>query len=74
MALGSKSIQFRMARRRVVEADGGITWVEELQWRTKDVTSSILGLIPLSSSWSEWQSMSLEGFVYTDEAYNVITP
>lgn len=74
MPLGSNAIQFRMARRRVVEPDGGITWVEELQWRTKEVTASLLGIIPLSSSWSAWESMPMEGFVYTDETYNVITP
>lgn len=52
-------IQFQQVEIRKQNVDGGYVTVGfKLQVRTKDVTSSILGLIPLSSSWSPWEDIN----------------
>lgn len=33
---------------------GGEAWVETWEYRTKDIVSAILGLVPISSTWSAW--------------------
>ncbi len=52
-------IQFQQVEIRKENADGGYVTVGfKLQVRTKDVTSSILGLVPLSSGWSLWEDIN----------------
>lgn len=53
---GSNVIQFRWA----IKVEGGVQIDQRLQFRTKDITASVLGLIPLASSWSDWQDIEIE--------------
>lgn len=57
MAAGSNSIEFRIVQ---TLAPNGQVAGTRLQVRTKDVTASILGLIPLASTWSGWQDVEIE--------------
>lgn len=56
MAAGSNSIEFRIVQ--TISPDG-LVCGERWQVRTKDVVSSVLGLIPLASSWSAWQDINV---------------
>lgn len=57
MAAGSNAIEFRIVQ--TVSSVNGQVIGERWQVRTKDVTASVLGLIPLASSWSEWQEINV---------------
>lgn len=56
MAAGSNCIEFRIVQ---TLAPNGQVSGERWQCRTKDVVASVLGLIPLASSWSEWQDINV---------------
>ena len=53
---GSNSIQFRWA----VKIQDGVQIDQRLQFRTKDITASVLNLIPLASTWSDWQDIEID--------------
>lgn len=53
---GSNSIQFRWA----VKTQSGVVIDQRLQFRTKDITASVLGLLPLASAWSDWQDIEAD--------------
>lgn len=57
MAAGSNAIEFRIVQ---TLAPNGQVIGERWQVRTKDVVSSVLGLIPLASTWSAWQDINVE--------------
>lgn len=57
MPAGSNSIEFRIVQ--TVSEQTGQVIGERWQVRTKDVTASVLGLIPLASSWSPWQEINV---------------
>lgn len=57
MAAGSNAIEFRIVQ--TLAPDGQVIG-ERWQVRTKNVVSSVLGLIPLASTWSEWQDANVE--------------
>lgn len=56
MAAGSNAIEFRIVQ--TLAPDGQVCG-ERWQVRTKDVTSSVLGLLPLASTWSAWQDINV---------------
>lgn len=73
--IGSNTLEVRRVMQRETDAvTGQVSYFENLQYRTKDVTSSVLGLIPLSSSWSAWKTLARADLIYVDEAGNQITP
>lgn len=47
-------IQIRKVIVRTISPGGNESWVETWEFRTKDVIASVLGLIPLASTWSDW--------------------
>lgn len=57
MAAGSNAIEFRIVQ--TIAPNGQVSG-ERWQVRTKNVTASVLGLIPLASSWSDWQDINVE--------------
>lgn len=57
MAAGSNSIEFRVVQ--TIGASGQVIG-QRLQVRTKDIVSSVLGVIPLSSTWSAWENVEIE--------------
>ena len=71
--IGSNALQIRRVMQREPAQDG-YSYFENLQYRTKDVTSSRLGSIPLSSGWSAWQSLSRTDMIYVDENGVEINP
>lgn len=64
-------IQFRWVEvREPSNGSGGFRTVRTtLQYRTKDVVASVLGLIPLASSWSDWTDVRTD-MVLLDENGN----
>ena len=56
MAAGSNAVEFRIVQ--TLAPDGQVCG-ERWQVKTKDVVSSVLGLIPLASSWSDWQEINI---------------
>lgn len=63
-------IQFRRVEvREGNPVDGYRTKETRLQYRTKDIVSSVLGLIPLASSWSDWADIRTD-VVLLDENGN----
>ena len=71
--IGSNNLQIRRVMQREPAQDG-YSYFENFQYRTKDVTSSSLGLVSLSSNWSEWQSISRTDTIYVDENGVEINP
>ena len=67
--IGSNTLQIRRVMQREV-IDGQVSYFENLQYRTKEVTASVLGLIPLASQWSAWQSLERTDLIYVDEQGN----
>ena len=65
--IGSNIIEFRRVRRRQQEPEG-ISWIESWQLRVK----SLVGTPPLLSDFGPWQDIDSDGFVYVDEAGNLI--
>lgn len=51
---------------------GGYSVVETWEYRTKDVVASVLGLIPLASTWSLWTPVE-DVMVYKDQNGNIIS-
>jgi len=63
-------IQFRWVEIREAADGGGFrTLRTTLQYRTKDVVASVLGLIPLASAWTDWIDVRTD-IVLLDEAGN----
>lgn len=57
MAAGANNIEFRIVQ---TLAPNGQVCGERWQVRTKNITASVLGLIPLASQWSDWQDINVE--------------
>lgn len=53
-------IQFRWVEVREATDGGYRTKQTKLQYRTKDVVASVLGLIPLASAWSSWTDVTTD--------------
>lgn len=49
-------IEFRIVR--TIGVNGQVTGIR-FQFRSKDVTASILGLTPLSANWSSWTDIDV---------------
>lgn len=47
-------IQIRKVIVKTPNPNGGESWVETWEYRTKDVVASVLGLIPLATNWDGW--------------------
>ena len=63
-------IEFRWVEIREPAEGGGFrTKSTKLQYRTKDVITVLLGLIPLSSSWTAWTDITTD-VVLLDDAGN----
>lgn len=63
-------IQFRWVEiREPANGDGFRTVRTTLQYRTKDVVASVLGLILLASTWSDWTDVRTD-MVLLDENGN----
>ena len=63
-------VQFRRVEVREGNATDGYRTKEiRLQYRTKDVIASVLGLIPLASAWSDWADIRTD-VVLQDENGN----
>lgn len=65
--IDSNSLQIRRVMQRETDEYGNVSYFENLQYRTKDVTASLLGLIPLASAWSAWQTLQRTDLIYVDE-------
>jgi len=50
----ANNLEIRKVIVRTPNSVGGETWVETWEYRTKDIVTAVLGLIPLSSTWSAW--------------------
>lgn len=69
MALVSSNVlQIRRVMQRETGADGKVSFFENLQYKTKDVVVSILGVS--LGTWSAWQSIPRADLVYVDEDGN----
>lgn len=49
-------IEWRIVR---TKAPDGQVCGERLQFRTKEVTASLLNVVPLASQWSEWTDINV---------------
>lgn len=47
-------IELRKVIVRTPNPNGGESWTETWEFRTKDITTAVLGLIPLTSSFTAW--------------------
>lgn len=50
----ANNLEIRKVIVRTTNPQGGESWVETWEYRTKDIVAAVLGLIPLSSTWSAW--------------------
>lgn len=49
-------IEFRLVQ---TKAPNGQVCGERWQYRTKEITAAILGVIPIASTWSEWTNVNV---------------
>lgn len=50
-------IEMRKLVIRTISPGGNESWTETWQYRTKDIVASVLGLIPLTSTWTPWTNI-----------------
>lgn len=65
-------IEVRKVRILQANPNGGYSERETWEYRTKDIVATVLGLIPLASSFSSWTKVE-EVTVFQDQNGNVIT-
>lgn len=68
-SIGSNTLEIRRVMQREYDVNGKMSYVENLQYRTKDVIISILGVVTLGT-WSAWQSLERTDLIYVDENGN----
>jgi hypothetical protein len=68
--ISSNTLEIRRVMQRDIDINGKISYFENLQYRTKDVVISILGVS--LGSWSAWQSLDRTDLIYVDENGNPV--
>lgn len=63
--ISSNVLQIRRVMQREIGANGQVSFFENLQYKTKDVVISILGVS--LGTWSDSQSIPRTDLVYVDE-------
>ena len=64
-------IELRCVIVRQSNGEGGFSEQSKIQYRTKEITASVLGLLPLSAAWTAWTDMGAVTVVM-DELGNIL--